>query len=98
MIEIKPYKIYTTEPYFAFEVKGRGTLFCFFINENEHLNNVKLVGEEVLINGDIYLVKALEKVFRGDDGTNRRAYSVLVDKVQELFSDFEKRKQQQLVN
>ncbi len=81
MLEIKPYKIYTKEPYYSFEVKDRGTAFFFYTNENEHLYNVKLVGEEVVINDDKYLVKALERVRSGDDGTNRTAYSVLVDKV-----------------
>lgn len=82
MIEIKPYKIHTKEPYYSFEIKGRGTVFCFYTNENAHLNNVKIVGENVVINGDQYLVKALERVHTGDDGTNRTMYSVLVDKVQ----------------
>lgn len=80
-IEIKPTPIFTKEPYFSFEVKNRGICFQFYIDENKHVCNKKLVGLQVKINKQKYLVKGLERVYTGDDGTNQTKYSILVEEI-----------------
>lgn len=75
VVEIKTYDV--------FEWKDRGTVFCFEIKDNEHLRGIKLISKKVKRGGDIFIIKALEKIHNGFGNESRKDWAVLADKIKE---------------